>query len=166
MTDLFLESVQYFNFEHIKLLFYILFAASVLISIAIRFTAWPKSSSGPSQTSLGLEKPRKRPESSSAKTERPFGTWIPSDFQRPVATPYPDWDVHKTEPLPYRPFKWGPYYITMGLRSLPWDDWIELDNRYTEFHAIKKARIEERGPKCNITAPEAYDAAIELLDEL
>jgi hypothetical protein len=35
--------------------------------------------------------------------------WIPQQFKRPSASPYPDWDIHTTKPLPYRPFKYGPY---------------------------------------------------------
>lgn len=34
--------------------------------------------------------------------------WIPSDFKRPPASPYPDWDVHTSKPIPYRPFRYGP----------------------------------------------------------
>lgn len=34
--------------------------------------------------------------------------WTPSDFKRPTATPYTDWNVHSTKPLPYRPFRYGP----------------------------------------------------------
>ncbi|PYH51907.1 uncharacterized protein BO96DRAFT_469726 [Aspergillus niger CBS 101883] len=93
--------------------------------------------------------------------------WIPSDFRRPPASPYPDWDVHTTKPIPYRPFRYGPkYFVTMGLRSLKWDEWIELDNHYLKYHADKARRIAERGDKCCKTAPEAWDAAIELLEEL
>lgn len=78
------------------------------------------------------------------------------------------------------------YYITLGLRSMKWDEWIgesffklnprspltsytpntELDNHYLKYHADKARRIEERGSKCCHTAPEAMDAAIELLEEL
>ena len=54
----------------------------------------------------------------------------------------------------------------MGLRSMPWDSWIELDNHYPRFHADKARRIRERGSKCSQTAPEAYPAALELLSEL
>ncbi|PYH28616.1 dolichyl-P-Man:Man(6)GlcNAc(2)-PP-dolichol alpha-1,2-mannosyltransferase [Aspergillus neoniger CBS 115656] len=93
--------------------------------------------------------------------------WIPSDFKRPPASPYPDWDVHTTKPIPYRPFRYGPkYFVTMGLRSMKWDEWIELDNHYLKYHADKARRIAERGDKCCKTAPEAWDAAIELLEEL
>jgi hypothetical protein len=50
--------------------------------------------------------------------------WTPMDFQRPKATPLSDWDVYKTEPKPYRPFRYGPYHVTMGLRRMEWDQWI------------------------------------------
>jgi hypothetical protein len=46
-----------------------------------------------------------------------------------------------------------------------WDDWIELDNEYLQYHSLKAARIAERGQKCCKTAPEAWDAAVELLEE-
>ncbi|KAL2006702.1 hypothetical protein VTN00DRAFT_9370 [Thermoascus crustaceus] len=54
----------------------------------------------------------------------------------------------------------------MGLRSMKWDEWIELDNHYPRYHADKARRIRERGEKCCKTAPEAMDGAIELLEEL
>ena len=54
----------------------------------------------------------------------------------------------------------------MGLRSLPsWDDWIELDSHYPRFWADKNHRIAERGEKCCKTMPEAFDGAVELLEE-
>lgn len=113
-----------------------------------------------------LEKRAPKKAASFKASERKLGEWIPVDFKRPEATPLSDWDVHKTEPLPYRPFRYGSYHITMGLRNMNWDEWIELDNHYLKFHARKAQRIEERGDKCCRTAPEAMDGAIELLEEL
>ncbi|KAJ5551657.1 hypothetical protein N7535_000398 [Penicillium sp. DV-2018c] len=110
---------------------------------------------------------KEKPTGAREKVTRPPGEWTPSDFKRPPAAPYPDWDVHSTKPIPYRPFRYGPkYFITMGLRSMKWDEWIELDNHYLRYHADKARRIKERGSKCCCTAPEAMDAAIELLEEL
>ncbi|ODM18663.1 hypothetical protein SI65_05280 [Aspergillus cristatus] len=101
------------------------------------------------------------------KSDRKPGEWTPSAFKRPTAPPYPNWDVHTTKPIPYRPFRYGPkYFITMGLRSMKWDEWIELDNHYFRYHADKTRRIKERGTKNCMTAPEAMDGAIELLEEL
>lgn len=93
------------------------------------------------------------------------GTWTPSTFQRPKPPPYPNWSIETTKPLPYRPFRYK-YFQTMGLRNAQYEDWIELDNHYPRFHADKARRIIERGPKCSHTAPEAYPAAVELLEEL
>jgi hypothetical protein len=95
------------------------------------------------------------------------GHWSPSTFTTPPPPPYPSWSITSTKPLPYRPFRHGPrYFITMGLRNVSFTDWIELDNQFPRYHADKAQRIAERGPKCCKTAPEAYPAAIELLEEL
>ncbi|KAK3110718.1 hypothetical protein LTR53_014710 [Teratosphaeriaceae sp. CCFEE 6253] len=102
-------------------------------------------------------------------SDREPGTWTPSRFRRPTAPPYPDWSVTDTKPLPYRPFRHGPYHITMGLRTMHWDEWIELDNHYPRFHADKQRRIAERGAKCCRTDrsdPRVWDGAVELLEEL
>lgn len=139
----------------------------ILISISATQANRRKNSTIERTVPADLEKPIPC-EGSAFKTPetRTPGIWIPVDFKPPPAAPYLGWDVHKTEPLPYRPFKYGPYHITMGLRTMKWDEWIELDNQYLEWHAIKKKRIKERGEKGCKTAPEAYDGAIELLEEL
>ncbi|KAF2739388.1 hypothetical protein EJ04DRAFT_508684 [Polyplosphaeria fusca] len=99
--------------------------------------------------------------------QREPGEWIPQPFSRPQAPPYPNWSIDTTKPLPYRPFRYGPKYnVNMGLRSMHWDDWIELDNQFLKFHDLKAQRIDERGAKCSRTAPEAFDGAVELLEEL
>jgi hypothetical protein len=112
--------------------------------------------------------PRLEKGASKASTpSRKPGEWPPSTFKIPIPPPYPNWSVTTTLPLPYRPFRHGPnYFITMGLRSAPFNSWIELDNQFPKFHALKTSRIASRGTKCCRTAPEAYDAALELLDEL
>ncbi|KAK5072111.1 hypothetical protein LTS08_000793 [Lithohypha guttulata] len=98
---------------------------------------------------------------------REFGKWTPSDFKMPKPEPYSDWSIENTKPLPYRPFRYGSKYnITMGLRSAKHTEWIELDNHYPHYHASKARRIRERGQKCCKTAPEAYAAAMELLEDL
>ena len=49
---------------------------------------------------------------------------------------------------------------------MKWDEWIELDNQYLRFHAEKAARLATHGTRCVRTDPVAYDAAVELLEEL
>ena len=106
-------------------------------------------------------------EKGSLPAARKPGTWPPSPFKTPLPPPYPSWSIHTTKPLPYRPFRYGPkYFVTMGLRSAHFHDWIELDNHFPRFHADKARRIAERGDKCCRTADEAYPAALELLEEL
>ncbi|KAF3024118.1 hypothetical protein E8E14_004497 [Neopestalotiopsis sp. 37M] len=108
-----------------------------------------------------------QPSRSVKNPPREPGQWIPSDFEFPTPAPYPDWDLASTKPLPYRAFRYGPKYnVNMGLRSTPYEDWIQLDNHYPKYHHDKAERIKERGSKCCATAPEAYPAAIELLEEL
>ena len=124
------------------------------------------SPSGIRASTPDLEKPAARAKGSFKAVERTPGVWKPVSFQRPPAAPYPEWDIHTTNPLPYRPFRRGPYHITMGLRTMKWEEWIELDNHFLTFHADKARRINERGRKCCKTAPEAFDGAVELLEEL
>ncbi|KAF2001420.1 hypothetical protein P154DRAFT_432939 [Amniculicola lignicola CBS 123094] len=123
---------------------------------------------------IRTRKDQARPSTPNLEKQSPFkmpvrkpGVWTPIPFKRPTPPPYPNWSVTDTKPLPYRPFRYGPKYnVTMGLRMLHWDDWIELDNHYMKFHDLKAQRIAERGSKCSYTSPEAFDGAIELLEEL
>ena len=96
--------------------------------------------------------------------------WKPSDFKRPTAPPHPDGSPTDSAPLPYRPFRHGPKYsINLGLRSMDWDEWIELDNHYLRYHADKARRLAERGSECvkvDSSHPRVYDGTIELLEEL
>ncbi|KAL8699918.1 MAG: hypothetical protein Q9201_005728 [Fulgogasparrea decipioides] len=53
----------------------------------------------------------------------------------------------------------------MGLRRMPWDEWIELDNQFPDFHADKSRRIAELGGKIAQTTLEGLNGAYELLEE-
>jgi len=93
--------------------------------------------------------------------------WKPSSFVLPQPTPYPEWSFADTKPLPYRPFRYGPkHHVTMGIRNVKHEDWIELDNHYAWYHEERNRRLEARGKECYGTAPEAFPAAIELLEHL
>ncbi|KAH6673832.1 hypothetical protein B0J14DRAFT_591717 [Halenospora varia] len=134
-------------------------AVALLLIQASKFFKKPVSSRA---ATPDLEKPAGRP---TKAPQRKPGVWDPVEFKRPFPRPFPNWNVHTTKPNPYRPFRHGQYHITMGLRNMPWDEWIELDNHYLKFHADKAKRIAERGPKCCHTDPSAFDGAIELLEE-
>ena len=161
-----LEGLTRLILRNLKPLLYGGLVATTLVWIFLTKLIYRKKAAIGRPNSPDPEKLRAIRSSSFKPPTRPLGTWPPSDFSRPAAKPLIDWDVHTTEPLPYRPFKYGKYHITMGLRTMQWDDWIELDNHYLRFHADKARRISERGEKCCRTAPEGMDGAIELLEEL
>ncbi|ODV80869.1 uncharacterized protein CANTADRAFT_47411 [Suhomyces tanzawaensis NRRL Y-17324] len=96
--------------------------------------------------------------------DRKYGHWVPETFVTPLPQEYPHWDYEKTKPLPYRAFKHR-YNVTMGIRNMEWDNWIELDNEWELYHNEKLRRIQERGTELYETSNQATDAAYELLDE-
>ncbi|CAF1943592.1 unnamed protein product [Rotaria magnacalcarata] len=100
--------------------------------------------------------------------KKPFGTWTPVDFLAPIPPAYPNWSIETTNPLPYRPFKYGSdYFVTTGIRRLDWDDWIELDNQWIRYQNIKLARLfGERASRLCMTVPEACDAALETMESV
>lgn len=95
---------------------------------------------------------------------RKYGQWQPEDYKAPIPPAYPNWDFKLTKPKPYRAFK-HTYHVTMGIRNMNWEEWIELDNEWEKFHSEKLKRIEERGTELYETSPKARGAAYELLDE-
>lgn len=143
---------------------YVFFFLAALFSLVLaRRRARSRNSNNDNKKSL--EKSGSRtPEKDAAHVP---GQWTPSSFQMPTPPPYPDWSLEGTKPLPYRAFRHGPKYnVTMGLRTERNEDWIQLDSHYPRYHADKARRLAERGSKCCHTAPEAYPAAVELLEEL
>ncbi|KAK0498331.1 hypothetical protein EDD18DRAFT_1351019 [Armillaria luteobubalina] len=78
------------------------------------------------------------------KEERVPGEWTPRVFQYPPVPPCP-LDLPDIKPIPYRPFRWGQYHVTMGTRSMPWEDWIEIDNTYAKYQRIREHRLETKG---------------------
>ncbi|EER31948.1 conserved hypothetical protein [Candida tropicalis MYA-3404] len=99
-------------------------------------------------------------------SERPFGFWKPDyNFKYPKVAPYPGFDLKTTKPIPYRAFK-HKYFVTMGIRGMESDSWIELDNEWEYFHNLKLKRIEERGDKAWHLNALTVTAAWEILEEL
>lgn len=141
--------------------------AAIAIVIFARLPGHGKKASNISPPDALINKERHLEKRKASRQPRKPGEWVPSDFKIPTPGPYPGWSLEDTKPLPYRAFRYGPKYnVTMGLRSVPQDDWIQLDNHYPKYHADKATRISERGSKCFGAAPEAYPAAVELLEEL
>ncbi|KAH8659204.1 hypothetical protein BGZ60DRAFT_566777 [Tricladium varicosporioides] len=150
------------SFVEPKFLLYTVAFISAVALLLIQGSRFFKQTVPSRAATPDLEKPAGRP---TKVPQRKPGVWDPVEFRRPFPRPFPNWNVHTTKPNPYRPFRHGQYHITMGLRNMPWDEWIELDNHYLKFHTDKAERIAERGPKCCHTDPSAFDGAIELLEE-
>ncbi|QRV89729.1 alpha-mannosyltransferase [Ceratobasidium sp. AG-Ba] len=99
--------------------------------------------------SLSHDEKRKQDE-----MDRSPGEWRPQSFKYPPITPWTDFDFDKTLPPPYRPFRWGPTYnITMGIRSMDFSEWIQIDNRYAHYHAIRTHRTNTGGTDTVNTMP-------------
>ena len=54
----------------------------------------------------------------------------------------------------------------MGIRSMNWESWIELDNEWLSYHQQKLNRIAERGSRLIMVHDLAKDAAQETLELL
>ncbi|PCH41571.1 hypothetical protein WOLCODRAFT_137476 [Wolfiporia cocos MD-104 SS10] len=76
--------------------------------------------------------------------ERQPGEWAPVQFDYPHVDPFIE-DISNVKPIPYRPFRWGEYHVTMGIRSMPWDEWIEIDQQFFDYHKVVEHRIRMRG---------------------
>ncbi|KAG6333198.1 hypothetical protein ID866_5889 [Astraeus odoratus] len=70
--------------------------------------------------------------------------WTPQKFAYPHITPCTD-ALRDVKPIPYRPFRWGQYHVTMGIRTMPWSEWIELDSEFTTYHRIRDFRLRTCG---------------------
>lgn len=120
---------------------------------------------------LSSKKPEREPVlSKSVKSidmnkNRKLGHWKPdTSFTTPTPPAYPNWDFNKTQPIPYRAFKHD-YKVTMGIRNMNFDDWVQLDNQWMKYHQDKLNRIEAKGTELYATGDEAVDAAYELCEE-
>ncbi|KAI0260947.1 hypothetical protein BC834DRAFT_831022, partial [Gloeopeniophorella convolvens] len=58
------------------------------------------------------------------------------------------------------------YSVTMGVRPMEWDSWIELDRDFPAYYRLRAARLAERGSKLLRVASSATAAARELVQEL
>lgn len=105
---------------------------------------------------------------------REVGLWTPQKFNYPEISP--SRDIMEIQPIPYRPFRWGQYHVTMGIRSMPWNEWIELDSDFVYYQHVRQFRLCTRSrdivrvlpPRSDglVIVPGGADAAKELLYEL
>ncbi|KAM0467871.1 hypothetical protein ACHAP7_011493 [Fusarium lateritium] len=98
---------------------------------------------------------------SKAKLEKP-------EWKTPSPKPLVDFDLDSKTPQLYRPCRHGPNHVTMGIRKLDWNNWIEMDSNFLWYHDLKVSELEK-----DIDAHVQYvdnavtrDACFEVLEEL
>lgn len=64
-------------------------------------------------------------------------------FQTPLPQPLTDTDPNTQSPKLYRPFRHGPNHITMGIRRVDWNNWIEMDSYFLRYHDIKASELKK-----------------------
>ncbi|KAG7193076.1 uncharacterized protein KQ657_001193 [Scheffersomyces spartinae] len=143
---------------------YLLFLAIIAVLGGVAFTK--NGASLPEVLNFGRTKKLTSEEIARINKNRKFGEWTPDpNFKTPIPPSYANWDIEKTKPVPYRAFKHR-YVVTMGIRSMDWDEWIQLDNEWLRYHELKKARVQEKGEALYATNPKARAAMWEFVDEL
>lgn len=149
----FQDSLRDYDYKLFLIISFIFSTLSPLLFYFIKVNSSSSSSKKPLPAKLANNK------------SRTPGNWTPEDYQLPIPKPYQDWSIDETKPIPYRAFK-HKYNITMGIRSMDPQDWIQLDNEWDIYHNLKQKRFKEKGTDVYGTLPEASEAALELLDEL
>jgi hypothetical protein len=64
-------------------------------------------------------------------------------FQTPVPKALEGYKLELTDPKLYRPFRHGPSFVTMGIRKMDWNAWIEMDSNFLSYHDTKVSELEK-----------------------
>ncbi|KAH9165438.1 hypothetical protein EDB89DRAFT_2134473 [Lactarius sanguifluus] len=148
-----------------------------LLTLIAAARHWKSAKATPSRLrTTPTEKPRPGTDGNGdddPNQDRRFGDWTPVHFPYPPVTPVTE-SLDQISPRPYRPYKPGRYHVTMGIRPMEWDSWIELDRDFPAYYRLRAARLASpRGPKLVYTLPDRPDlvrgggpAARELVHEL
>ncbi|KAJ9259875.1 hypothetical protein DTO195F2_4752 [Paecilomyces variotii] len=93
---------------------------------------------------------------------------VQGQFKTPLPVALNDFNVESKTPQLYRPFRHGPNFITMGIRKMDWNEWIEMDSYFKWYHDMKVSELEN-----DLDAHIKYvdnavtrDACFEVLEEL
>ncbi|KAN0101099.1 Protein of unknown function (DUF3445) domain containing protein [Tylopilus felleus] len=88
--------------------------------------------------------------------------WTPVAFKYREVTPCP-LPISDVKPVPYRPFRWGEYHVTMGIRTMPWSEWIELDETFLYHQRFRTFRVSQRGKKILCVLPAREDESVKVV---
>ncbi|PLB45916.1 hypothetical protein P170DRAFT_256172 [Aspergillus steynii IBT 23096] len=81
----------------------------------------------------------------------------------PLPQPYPEFNIDRALPRPYRPFRWA-YHQTMSLTKLETDWWIELENTYKKRISQRKELYAKHGSDVLGALPGSELACKELME--
>ncbi|KAJ5134582.1 hypothetical protein N7448_000399 [Penicillium atrosanguineum] len=81
----------------------------------------------------------------------------------PLPSAYPEHDINKAMPRPYRPFRWA-YHQTMSLTRMETDWWIELESTYKSRIAQRKELYTKYGKAVLDAMPGSELACKELME--
>lgn len=89
-------------------------------------------------------------------------------FETPLPVALKDFQIDDVEPQVYRPFRHGPNHITMGIRKMDWNNWIEIDSNYMKYHDRKVKQLSNnlKDHVQYVDNEVTRDAAYELFEEL
>jgi len=64
-------------------------------------------------------------------------------FQTPLPKPLEGYKLELTNPKLYRPFRHGANFVTMGIRKMDWNEWIEMDSNFIPYHDAKVTELKK-----------------------
>ncbi|KAG2741684.1 hypothetical protein P692DRAFT_20839847 [Suillus brevipes Sb2] len=133
-----------------------IFLAAAAIFLTYNFVQSRRNrSSNAAHVSPVTEKDRK------VNKNREPGDWFAEEFVYPDIDPCP-FPLKDVRPVPYRAFRYGEYQITMGIRTMPWSEWIELDSTYSHWQRVRKFRVRTRGHDAVRVLPAREDESVKV----
>ncbi|KAF2009650.1 hypothetical protein BU24DRAFT_437236 [Aaosphaeria arxii CBS 175.79] len=93
---------------------------------------------------------------------------LASPFATPLPKPLEDFDLSAKRPEKYRPFRHGANHVTMGIRRLDWNEWIQMDSNFLWYHDLKARELKKDFPAHVQYVDNAVtrDACFEVQEEL
>ncbi|ANB11986.1 hypothetical protein AWJ20_214 [Sugiyamaella lignohabitans] len=92
------------------------------------------------------------------------GRYIAGRYPSAIVPVSRSFDWENENPRKYRPYKPGPYFMTMGLRALDPNDWLLLENTYKDITKARAEIVENHRDNTVLTNPLAIEAVDETYD--
>ncbi|KAF5098502.1 hypothetical protein D0Z00_002024 [Geotrichum galactomycetum] len=88
------------------------------------------------------------------------------DFKIKIKSVANDFDWTQENPRAYRPFKKGPYNLTMGIKNITDEDWLLIENTYLKSTNERQEIVEDdyKSKKTLISHPDGAEGVYEFYD--